>query len=323
MWKSGTFDLEDINQELIDEIVFFYISYPVMGDAGCVMFITESGNEYIIGQEGTDWHVDDIVKLFPEMYEAYEKYEAYENRRNAIIDENRFKEIGNWKITPSFGGVFLVRKDYFDKFYSVYQTENGFRKECPWGSARTIFGREWSAPKERMVYVKTQECWDRDEQRTIARQREIEENRLEDTDVPWLKHDGHISEGYIKFWIRKNDDGTLSAYRWYIQVQKEQYEEGSYGIEPQIECYNLFLQKYEDLNVEAFEEFENYYSSYVLYQKRGDFVRSYSTLDKAKAAVAVRNEWIGWGNVNKKNLYMLDYNHLKKQVEADGRICIF
>ena len=23
MWKSGTFNLEDINQELIDEIVFF------------------------------------------------------------------------------------------------------------------------------------------------------------------------------------------------------------------------------------------------------------------------------------------------------------
>ena len=35
MWKSGTFDLEDINETLIDEIVFFDISYPGMGEPGC------------------------------------------------------------------------------------------------------------------------------------------------------------------------------------------------------------------------------------------------------------------------------------------------
>ena len=39
MWKSGTFDLEDINETLIDEIVFFDISYPGMGEPGCVIFI--------------------------------------------------------------------------------------------------------------------------------------------------------------------------------------------------------------------------------------------------------------------------------------------
>lgn len=32
MWKSGTFDLEDINAALIDEIVFFDISYPGMDE---------------------------------------------------------------------------------------------------------------------------------------------------------------------------------------------------------------------------------------------------------------------------------------------------
>ena len=48
MWKSGTFDLEDINETLIDEIVFFDISYPGMGEPGCVIFITKSGDEYIM-----------------------------------------------------------------------------------------------------------------------------------------------------------------------------------------------------------------------------------------------------------------------------------
>lgn len=29
---------------------------------------------------------------------------------------------------------------------------------------------------------------------------------------------------------------------------------------------------------------------------------------------SIRNEWIGWGNVNKKKVYMLDYEKLKKQI---------
>ena len=61
MWKSGTFDLEDINEALIDEIVFFDISYPGMGEAGCVIFFTKSGDEYIIRHSGTYWHVSKIV----------------------------------------------------------------------------------------------------------------------------------------------------------------------------------------------------------------------------------------------------------------------
>lgn len=34
MWKSGTFDLEDINETLMEEIVVFDISYPAMGNPG-------------------------------------------------------------------------------------------------------------------------------------------------------------------------------------------------------------------------------------------------------------------------------------------------
>ena len=111
MWKSGTFDLEDINETLIDEIVFFDISYPGMGEPGCVIFITKSGDEYIISQQGTDWHIVDIVKFFPNMYEVYR------NKENGVKDECGFTAINDWKIIPAFAGVFLVRMDYFEKFY--------------------------------------------------------------------------------------------------------------------------------------------------------------------------------------------------------------
>lgn len=317
MWKSGTFDLEDINETLIDEIVFFDISYPGMGEPGCVIFITKRGDEYIISQQGTDWHMVDIIKFFPNIYEVYR------NKENGVKDEYGFIVINNWKIIPAFAGVFLVRMDFFDKFYSKYQAESESEKEFPCNIARLLFGRGRYVPDERMVYVKTQECWDKELQEEIARKRELEKNRLSDTDVPWIKYYKTICEGYIKFWIRKNNDGTLTGFRWLIQAQKEEYQEGSYKLDSPIECYNLFLQKYENMDAELFNNLENIYSAYVKCQETGKFVRSYKNLEKAKAAVSIRNEWIGWGNVNKKNVYMIDYEYLKKQMEGDSQIFIF
>lgn len=318
MWKSGTFDLNDINETLIDEIVFFDIGYPGVGQPGAVIFTTKSGDEYIITQEGTRWHIEDIVKLFPNIYEVWEK-----SRKMGAKDEYGFTAINNWKIIPAFAGVFLVRMDYFEKFYSKYQAASESGKEFPCCIARLLFGRGPNAPDERMVYVTNQECWDQKLQEEIAIKREVEKNRLSDTDVPWMQYNNILRDGYIKFLIRRNSDGTLSAFRWLIQVQKEEYEEGSHKLDAPIECYNLFLQKYENMDAELFNDLENIYSTYVKCQETGKFVRSYKNLEKAKAAVSIRNEWIGWGNVDKKNVYMIDYEYLKEQMEGDSQIFIF
>ena len=314
MWKSGTFELEDINETVINEIVFFDISYPGMGDPGCVIFITRSGDEYIISQQGTDWHLADIVKLFPDIYEVWE------NQENGAKDEYGFIAINNWKIIPEFAGVFFVRTNFFEKFNFKYQEASASEKEFPCSIARLLFGRESYAPDERMVYAKNQECWNQDIQEEIAGKREIEKNRLSDTDVPWMKYYNTVGEGYIKFWIRKNNDGTLTGFRWLIQVQKEEYQEGSYKSDAPIECYNLFLQKYENMDAKLFNDLENIYFTYVQCHEAGKFIRSYKKLEKAKKAVSIRNEWIGWGNVNKKNVYMIDYEYLKKQIEGDSQI---
>ena len=125
------------------------------------------------------------------------------------------------------------------------------------------------------------------------------------------------------FWIRKNDDATFSGYRWIVQEQKEQIKEGCTSENARVECYNLFLQKYENINVQKINDFEELYCAYIKNSKVGRFVRSYKTLEKAKEAVDIRNEWIGWGNVNKKNVYMIDYEYLKTKIEADSQICIF
>jgi hypothetical protein len=77
------------------------------------------------------------------------------------------------------------------------------------------------------------------------------------------------------------------------------------------------------MDEKIFDEFEEFYHTYVVYHRAGEFVRSYKDLEKAKEAVGIRNEWVGWGNVNKKNVYMIDYEYLKGQIEADSQIYIF
>ena len=91
----------------------------------------------------------------------------------------------------------------------------------------------------------------------------------------------------------------------------------------EIECYNLFLKKYENIDVKEVEDFKNFYNEYVRDCRAGEFSRSYKELDKAKEAVVARNEMCGWGNVNKKNMYMLNYEHLKARVEKDSHLLIF
>lgn len=315
--QQNTFDLADINETLIDEITFFYISYPVMGDPGCVIFFTRGGDEYIISESGTEWDVDDIVELFPEIYEVYWSDE------HDILDEYGFKNVGNWKTIPVFCGELLVRNDYFKRFHDVYKLTGEGNRKLPLGIVRNIFGKEVTVPAERMVYIKNQEYWDKERQREEARKKERVENRLSVVEVPWIKYCNVLCDGHIRFWIRKNDDATFSGYRWIVQEQKEQFKEGCTRENARVECYNLFLQKYENIDVQKINDFEEFYCAYIKNSKVGRFVRSYKSLEKAKEAVCIRNEWIGWGNVNKKNVYMIDYEYLKTKIEADSQICIF
>lgn len=89
MGKKGIFDLEDINETLLEKIVFFDISYPGLGNPGCVIFITQGGDEYIMSQSETDWTVDEMVKLFPDIYKAYR------NQEKGVKDKMAFIIIGD------------------------------------------------------------------------------------------------------------------------------------------------------------------------------------------------------------------------------------
>lgn len=316
MWKSGTFDLTDINEELIKEIVFYYVYYGVMGDVGCVIFFTKSGDEYIMEQSESEWdYISDMVKEFPEIYQVYKKDVG------DSVDAYGFINEANWVKIPVLWGQLLVRKVYFDRFYEKYQFASEMSKEIPLGIVRSIFGRENSSPDEKMVYVKTKESWDREQELRELREKERIANRLSIEDVPWVEYNSYLNNKcYIRFWIRRNNDDTYYAYRWCIQEQKEQYEEGLTSINAPVECYNLFLLKYEEVNEEIINDFESYYCKYIKKRDIGRFVRSYKTIEKAKEAASIRNEWIGWGNVDKKNVHMIDYEQLRNLMAEDEDI---
>ena len=318
MWKSGTFDLSDINEELIKEIVFLEVTYGAIGEPGYVVFFTERGDEYVISQNGTSWILDDIVQKFSEIYEAYK------NDEGNVIDEYGFKNIRNWVKIPIFSGRLLVRKDYFERFYDRYKMANKIEKQIPLDIVRNVVGREAGASDKRMVYVKTQESWDMQRQLREMKEKERIENRLSEEEVPWLEYNDCIGiKGAIRFWIRRNDDDTYSAYRWCVQEQKEQLEEGCVNITGAVECYNLFLLESDEFNIEIIENFEQLYRSFIMNNKFGKFVRSYKTIEQAKEAASIRNEWIGWGNVDKKNVYMIDYEQLKDYITNDKEILFF
>lgn len=317
MVEKGTFDLSDLNDDLMKQISFFEISYPEMDSSGCVIFYTQNGDEYIISPIGTDWRIDHIVEKFPEINNANKELET------RIINEQGFNDAGNWKILLEYCGRFFVRNDFFDQFYELYKSACLQIKEFPMEIVRQFFRKDRSVPSKIMVYITTQECWDLEEKRKTAFEKERMLNRLSAFDVPWIRYYGNKDEGYIRFWIRKQKNGTFSAFRWLIQVQKEQSAEGVVKPNGAVECYNLFLQKWLDLKAEEIDEFEELYCEKVICFKAGEFVRSYKNLEQAQNAADIRNEWIGWGNVNKKNIYMIDYEFLKERMEKDTGILIF
>ena len=318
MLEKRTFDLTDITNELMKEIIFVDIAYPGMVGPGCVIFITESGEEYVISQQGTDLTIVEIVKLIPNIYDIYS------NKDKGKKYKYGYAEYKGWKIMPEFAGVFLIRKDFFEKFYSIYQTESVRNQEFPIGIARTLFGRkQYVVWDETIVYIKTQEYWDKELQKKIEREQKIEKNRLQDCDVPWMRYRSFILEGYVKFWIKKDVDGTLTGFRWLIQLQKEQFEEGGYKANSPVECYNLLIKEYTHIQEYEIMDLDYLYTEYINNSDAGKFVRSYKTLEEAQKAVEIRNEWIGWGNVNKENVYMLDYEYLKQKLENDEDVYFF
>lgn len=313
MGKVGTFDLEDLGQELQEKIVFLELSYGSgLGGPGCIIFLTDDGVEYYIDEVGTDTSVHNMVKLFPEVYKCYRNIDDYET------DEIGFVQGDKWNAIHVFAGVFFVRKTYYDKFCPLYMEMKESDRDFLLSLGRKMLGIDKLVTfEDRMVYIKSYQKWEEHNREVEKRERERKENRLTEQDVPWVVYSNNIANGLIWLLIRKESDGKFSVYRWLIQGQRETEKEGCYRLEAPIECYNLFLNRLGQVDEEGISDTENIYRFFKC-DAPGEFIRSYKTIEKAKVAAQERNDWsVGWGNVNKLNVFKIDYEKISHMIAED------
>lgn len=212
--------------------------------------------------------------------------------------------------------MLLLREDFYDAFMAVYNDKErrtllGWKKDHMPLLAGIALGLK--EEPERFNELEATKLW---EQEAICREKyEAERKKLELTeeDFNWkavypnnIKSNG---EDGIYALIFKDNESKTVGYKFSIIYQREEISPLHYnGRNSRIEAYNLFEKRYDDvqgplahLSADSANEFEQAldYSNRFIYSNTfsnnevnsyGEFVRSFATLEEAKAyAIAITN----------------------------------
>lgn len=155
------------------------------------------------------------------------------------------------------------------------------------------------------------EQWDIDR----MRETEISKSEIKSTDFSWIKyHTNNIASGPIEgqyaLLIYKGYEGELCACKWTVEYQEEEISPGCSSSDSKIEAYNLFRKEMSELkgvlhyppaaiNANCTDDEKGYitFKSAGLFDK-GEFIRSYKTLEDAKIGALSRCGW----RLNRDNL---------------------
>ena len=147
-------------------------------------------------------------------------------------------------------------------------------------------------------------CW---EDIKKVNQAEHERIRIREEDLQWVEyHPNNIKsnplEGFYSLMFMVKDD-KIYCCKWTIQFQWEEVEPGVISRNSPINAYNLFLQRYFEVNgpmcypelSEHFDWKEDGEKTFTAdgVNSAGDFVYSYRTLEEAKLGAAGRCGWQG------------------------------
>lgn len=296
MINYETFTLSDLTKEFFSELCYI----EQMWSIGCILMVTENGQEYWLGKEGYD---EDNPQNTVPLLATCEKWD---------------KEIENngWTyVISDYDTDILIRNDFYEKMNKLYYDveHRKLEHEACYQLLQCVLKPKYGL--QRKWYTKTLEKWNEKELEC----RKIEENRkriaLTAKDIEWKPV--HISNllynsimGIYGFLFKKQENGKITGYKWTIVFQyQEDYDE--YEMRKKdapIEAYNLYFKEYRDVaGVLGYRK--PGYSHQQCYTKStiqdgvhsyGKFVRSYKTLELAKEAVLYRNEY--GGNVNLENI---------------------
>ena len=148
------------------------------------------------------------------------------------------------------------------------------------------------------------EQWDIDR----MRESEISRSKIKSTDFFWVEyHTNNIVsnpiEGQYALLFYKGYEGELCACKWTIEYQEEEISPGCTRSDSKIEAYNLFRKEISEIkgvlhyppaitNAEYGNEdsYITFKSSGLCYDK-GEFIRSYRSLQEAKQGALSRCGW--------------------------------
>ncbi len=289
------FKFEDLNDELFSKVIAFsYSTGSGLGGPGAICMLTNDGKEYLIGEEGFEGDWIRPANTFPFMSEAFRS------------DDN-----GSWvRISKEYASERIYfRRDLqngADSIIENYRKKNELHgvlfawQPLVW----QILGMD-SGNIEHIVYDKTKKIAEQKEEKRKKAEEHFKRVLLKPDAFEWRKlyYNNDIPkddtdkwlQGYYLLLFNKVDTCRIDGSMMTIAFQREQSEEGVHRIDAQIEAYNLFYRRFEDvrgpLEIPEFqggspmkeleESFAGCLTCYSVNSRDG-FIRSYSSLEEAK-----------------------------------------
>lgn len=303
---NKTFELSDLDDKFWDRVIFINV-WPSsgMGGPGSLWIITEDKKEYVISFQKFPYPEQNLGEFTP-ILKYKEKDFCYEHPYEA--------EKKGWKYIKK--EMLLLREDFYDAFMAVYNDKErrkllGWKKDHMPLLAGIALGL--NEEPERFNELEATKLWG---QEAICREKyEAERKKLELTEeyFNWKTiHPNNIKsngEDGIYALIFKDNENKTVGYKFSIIYQREEISPLHYnGRNSRIEAYNLFEKRYDDVQgplVHSTADGENEFEQALDYSNRfrysntfsncevnsyGEFVRSFSTLEDAKAyAIAITN----------------------------------
>lgn len=294
-------------EELFDDVVAF--SYSIgsgLGGPGMIVLLTRDGKEYIIGEEDFegDWIYPEST--FPFMAVAFN---AENNKWCQIFEDHASEKI-------------YCLKEFQSQINNIIEKYREINILLNWKSIIwQILGVD---DVEHIIYDKTKENFEKEERERKQSEKHFKDVLLKLDSFEWHKlyyncipenedAEKHLLQGYYLLLFKRINTFRIDGVIMTIAFQRKQNREGVEEFNAKVEAYNLFYQQFEDVRgpleipveqdkspMKEFEKsFQRKLSCYSV-NARGKFIRSYSSLEKAKKGAMY---WLKvWGGIDSENV---------------------
>ena len=244
MYGDKTFDLPDLNEDVWNKVVAFFITHSSgLGEAGDLWLITEDKKEYCLVFEGLPFSEYELEDNLHPMFRIVESFDEEEHRyRYAIEDEG-------WHFVRQSLYSGCVRDDLYESFAGILSNVlDGKSDKNEFVFLPEIAGKAMGTDKfDRYDYVKAVEIQRQRDDELRQAEEEHEKVKFLPEHFDWKplnlgKYDPDYTEYAI---IAKWDEDKLVAHKFTIECQAHQREPMHTHKGDGIDCYILFERSYD------------------------------------------------------------------------------